>query len=78
MNKEKRTEETVLECPMVRFFRDLEKALGRKSKFLEHMTRSRIEFLKGVRALVDGHIEDLEKKADKRSGKRITKIEVEE
>jgi len=78
MGKEKKKEETVIDCPAARFFRDLEKAFGRKSKFFDYLTRSRVEFLKGVRAFVDERIEELEKRGDKQRGKRVTKIEVEE
>jgi hypothetical protein len=78
MGKEKKKEETVIDCPMARFCRDLEKAFRGKSKFFEHMTRSRIEFLKGVKTLVDERIEDLENRASRKAEKKITKIEVED
>ncbi|MBW2096770.1 MAG: hypothetical protein JRI80_18040 [Deltaproteobacteria bacterium] len=78
MGKEKMKEETVIDCPAARFFRDLEKAFGKKSKFFDHLTRSRVEFLKGVRAFIDERIEELEKKGKKDQGKKITKIEVED
>jgi hypothetical protein len=56
---------------------DLEKTFGRKSTFYKHMTQSRIEFLKGVKSLLDDRIEYLEKKDSKKAGARMTKVNVE-
>ncbi|MBW2203984.1 MAG: hypothetical protein JRF52_07745 [Deltaproteobacteria bacterium] len=64
-------------CPVGRFFSDLEKASGNKAKFLEHLSRSKLEFLKAVKYLVDDKIEDLEKKRPAKGKKRATKIRVE-
>lgn len=64
-------------CPVGRFFLDLEKASGKKSKFFDHLSRSRVEFLKAIRSLVDERIEDLEKKGPAKGGKRVSKIRVE-
>jgi hypothetical protein len=41
------------------------------------MKRSRIEFLKAVRALVDDRIESLEKKSTAKGKKKITRVDVE-
>ncbi len=41
------------------------------------MTRSKIEFLKGVKSLLDDRIEDLEKKDSKKAGTKMTKVKVE-
>jgi hypothetical protein len=76
MSKEKH-EKDMAYCPVGRFFMDLEKVAGSKSKFFEHLNNSRIEFLRGIRALVDERIEKLEKKARKRGEKKADKIEVE-
>ena len=76
MGKEKVEKEMVL-CPVGRFFLDLEKASGKKSRFFEHLTQSRVEFLKAIRSLVEEKIEDLEKKGTARGKKRVTKIKVE-
>jgi len=75
MGEDKRHEEEMVLCPVGRFFMDLERAAGKKSKFLEHLGKSRMEFLKAVRSLVDEKIQDLEKKETGK--KNITKIEVE-
>jgi len=64
-------------CPVGRFFADLEKRSGKKSKFFEHLTRSRVEFFKAVRSVVDEKIETLEKRDAAGGKKRVTKIKVE-
>ena len=64
-------------CPVGRFFSDLENMSRKKSKFIEHLTLSRVEFLKALRCLVDEKIEDLEKKNTTRGRKKTTKIKVE-
>ena len=77
---EKRDKEEMAGCPVGKFFTDLDRVFGKKSKFLEHMTQSRIEFLKGIKSLVDERIDDLEKRHSDRSGKsakKMTKIKVE-
>ncbi len=75
MAKEKNTQE-VLTCPVARIFSELEKTLGRNSNFFNHLSQSRIEFLKAIKSLVDDRIEELEKKKEKRK-RKATKIEVE-
>ncbi|MCP4665884.1 MAG: hypothetical protein GY849_05920 [Deltaproteobacteria bacterium] len=65
-------------CPVGRFFMDLEEGFGKDSKFFEHLTRSRVEFLKAFRSLADATIERLEKqKGASKSKKKATKIKVE-
>ena len=74
----KRQENEMVVCPVGRFFMDLEKASVKKSKFFVHLDRSRVEFLKALRSLLDESIEHLEKKEHSGRGKKATKIEVEE
>jgi len=74
---EKKSKEERVVCPVGIFLTDLEKAFGRKSPFYEHITRARVEFLKGVRSLLDDRIEHLEKKRAESGGKKMTKIKVE-
>ncbi|WDN87502.1 hypothetical protein BuS5_00470 [Desulfosarcina sp. BuS5] len=76
MDKEKNKKEMEL-CPIGKFYFDFGKAFGKKSKFYEHMTRSRVEFFKGIRSLVDAKIEVLEKKASAGDKKEMTRIKVE-
>jgi hypothetical protein len=64
-------------CPVGRFFSELERRAGTESRFFEHLGKSRIEFLKAVRALVDERIEAIEKKGAAKGGRRRTRIEVE-
>ncbi len=74
---EKKNKEQMVVCPVGKFFVDLEGIMGKKSKFYEHMTRSRVEFLKGLRSLLEEGIEHYEKKDSKRAGKKMTNIKVE-
>ena len=74
---QKKSEEYVFECPVGKFFADIDKIFGKKSEFAKHMTQSRIEFLKGIRSLVDERIESLEKQHSSRGKKKMTKIKVE-
>jgi len=64
-------------CPIARFFSRLEKASRKESKFTEHLSRSRIEFFKALKCLIDEKIEDLEKKGVPRGEKKATRIKVE-
>lgn len=64
-------------CPIGRLFSRIEKASRRKSKFTEHLSRSRIEFFKALKCLIDEKIEDLEKEGVPRGQKKATRIKVE-
>jgi len=74
---EKKDKQARFTCPVDSFFRDFAKTFGRKSPFYEHMTRSKIEFLKGVKSLLDERIETLEKKGSKKADAKMTKVKVE-
>jgi len=74
---EKKSEQETAGCPAGNFFEDLEKAFGKKSQFFEHMTQSKLEFMKGIRSLLDARIENLEKKRSGNPAKKMTKIKVE-
>ena len=60
-----------------RFFSWMEGKVSPSTEFREHMAKSRVEFLKGIRSLVDRKIDDLERRHGKREGKKATKIKVE-
>jgi hypothetical protein len=77
MMVEKKAKEDRIDCPVGTFFMDLERTFGRKSLFNKHLTRSKIEFLKGVKSLLDDRIEYLEKKDSKKAGAKLTKVKVE-
>ena len=74
---QKKNKEQMVVCPVGKFFTDLEGRMGKKSKFFSHMARSKVEFLKGVRTLLDEGIDYYEKKGSKQAGKKMTKIKVE-
>ena len=58
----KNPREELCHCPVGTFIRDIERRFGKKTTFIDHMTRSRIEVLKAVRSLVDERIEELGRK----------------
>ncbi len=60
-----------------RFLSWIEGKISPSSEFLEHMAKSRIECLKGIRSLIDKRIDNLEKKRPKKGDKKATKIKVE-
>ena len=76
MAKKEKNEKEVAFCPVGRFFSDLEKVCGGKSKFFEHLNQSRIEFLKAIRSLLDEKIENMENKGSAKASKKMTKIKV--
>jgi hypothetical protein len=72
----KKDEQQTAICPVGKFFIDLESVFGKQSDFFKHMSRSRIEFLKAMRSLLDERINSLEKRGTAASKKRMTKIKV--
>ena len=74
---EKKSKEETGGCPVGTFFKDFEGTFGKKSTFFKHMTQSKVEFLKGIRSLLDERIDHLEKRSSGKSGNRMTKIKVE-
>ena len=76
MTEKKREQETT-GCPVGNFFEDLGNAFGKKSPFFEHMIQSKLEFMKGIRSLLDTRIDHLEKMRSGKSGRKMTKIKVE-
>ena len=73
----KKNEQEPTGCPVGNFFEDLEKAFGKKSPFFEHMIQSKLEFMKGIRSLLDARIDHLEKMRSGKTGRKMTKIKVE-
>lgn len=74
---EKKSEQETTGCPVGSFLEDLEKTFGKKTPFFEHMTQSKLEFMKGIRSLLDARIDSLEKKRSGNPAKKMTKIKVE-
>jgi hypothetical protein len=62
-------------CPVCVLFDCLRDMTDRKSAFFQHMTNARIEFLEGIRSLIDERIEAMKKGAGKKKNK-LTKIKV--
>jgi hypothetical protein len=60
-----------------RFFSWMEGRISPSSEFREHMVKSKIEFLRGIRSLIDKRIDDLEKRQPKKTDKKATRIKVE-
>jgi len=64
-------------CPLCLAVGCLRDVVDRESPFFKHMNNARIEFLEGVKALIDARIEAVKKGAKgKKSG--LTKIKVED
>ncbi len=72
----KKSEPQMVICPVGKFFMDLENVFGKRTEFFKHMSRSRLEFLKAMRSLIDERIDTLEKKQAPKQKKRMTKIKV--
>jgi len=60
-----------------RFFSWMEGRISPSSEFREHMVKSKIEFLRGIRSLIDKRIDDLEKRRPKKTEKKAARIKVE-
>ena len=73
----KNSTEEMCNCPVGTFFKDVERTFGKKSSFIDHMTQSRIEILKGIRSLVDERVNSLGKGLSGKGRKKATKIKVE-
>lgn len=76
IEKGEATKSEGFECPVGQFFDCLRKGIGPKSEFRRHLSRSKIEFLKAIRSLIDERIEELERKANSPQKKAI-KVAVE-
>ena len=75
---EKRAEkEKGFVCPMCFVAGCLKDMVDRKSDFFEHMTNARIEFLEGIKSLIDSHIEAIKKETGRKKSK-LTRIKVED
>ena len=64
-------------CPVGKFFTELDRIFDRNSEFCDHLNRSRIEFLKAVRALIDARIERYEGRDATRDKPKMSTIDVE-
>jgi len=64
-------------CPLCFLAGCLRDVTDRRSAFFEHMNNARIEFLEGIKSLIDERIESIKKGAGKKKSK-LTKIKVED
>ena len=64
-------------CPVCLLIETIRDATDRKSPFVKHMQKARIEFLEGLKCLIDERIERAKKTAGKKKS-RLTKIKVED
>lgn len=64
-------------CPMCMLLGCLKDLTDRKSVFFEHMNNARIEFLEGIKSLIDERIQDIKRGTGKKKS-RLTKIKVED
>ncbi|MBN1841705.1 MAG: hypothetical protein JW883_05410 [Deltaproteobacteria bacterium] len=78
-NKENKKAETEggFVCPLCLAVGCLRDMVDRESPFFNHMNNARIEFLEGVKALIDARIEAVKKGAGSKKSK-LTKIKVED
>lgn len=73
----KKSEKEGFHCPVKQIFESVEAVLDKESGFYQHLTNSRIEFLKAVRCFIDERIAHLEKREGRAGKKKMTKIKVE-
>ena len=74
--KKKKAEEEH-RCPVCQLMEMIGDATDKKSPFMKHMQKARIEFLEGIKCLIDERIERAKKTAGKKKSK-LTKIKVED
>jgi len=75
--REEDTKSCATNCPFGRMTEEWRSLFGSGSEFRRHMTQSRLEFLRGVRSLIDAKITRLEKDAA-RPRKKAERIVVDE
>ena len=73
----KAEKEEAFVCPMCLVIRCLRDMVDRESSFFKHMNNARIEFLEGIKALINQQIETIKKGSGTRKSS-LTKIEVED
>ena len=76
MEEDKERNEAFI-CPVGRFFMEMGKKPVKESQFAGHLKKSRLEFLKAIRSLIDDGISSLEKSEKEKQGKKAQKIDVE-
>ena len=64
-------------CPLGKFFQRFENLLKNAPEVCEHLSRSRLEFLKAIKTVLDSKIDTLEKKSKPGKRKVAKKITIE-
>ncbi|EFK07056.1 conserved hypothetical protein [delta proteobacterium NaphS2] len=64
-------------CPLGQFFQDLEGLCKNAPEVWEHLNRSRLEFLRAIKTVLDSKIDTLEKKSNPDKRKVAKKITIE-
>lgn len=75
--KTEKNKEEAFVCPVCLLLGCLRETVDRESPFFEHMNNARIEFLEGIKSLIDQRIEAIKKGGGSRKS-RLTKIKVED
>jgi hypothetical protein len=75
--KKKMAEEEAFVCPLYMLLGCVREMVDKESPFYEHMNNARIEFLEGIKALLDARIQAMKKETDSKKSK-LTKIKVED
>jgi hypothetical protein len=70
-------EEESFICPMCLVAQCLRDMVDRKSPFFEHMNNARVEFLEGIKSLIDERIKAIKKGSGTKKSS-LTKIRVED
>lgn len=74
MGKEQdKSERQELVCPFCKLLAEICECFEQKAEFMKHFNNARIEFLEGIKSLIDARIESLRKRTTQ---KKVTKIEV--
>jgi len=74
MAKKKAEEKRTMLCPLCMMMEAMGQCAERHEDFVKHMRNARVEFLEGIRSVIDAHIEDLQDKG--KSGGGFKKVEV--
>ena len=76
--KKQQDREETKTCPICGLRKYLEEMVGGNTAFLAHMRQARMEFLKGIKSLVDSQVKAAEKRGTTNKERKMTKIDVED
>lgn len=75
--RKKMVEEEAFVCPIYKLLGWVGEMVDKESPFYEHMNNARMEFLEGIKALIDARIQAIKKETASKKSK-LTKIKVED